>query len=63
MAPEISRQPLSMGMECPYQIHSASPMWRYPPGAVSGGGCNQVFVEYFGWILPVEGLAWSSVEF
>ena len=30
--------------------------------AVSSGGCNGL-VEFLGWSLPCEGLAWASVEF
>src|SRR5690606_39901696 len=31
--------------------------------AVSGGCCNEELVEPFGWIVPVEGLPGSPVEF
>jgi len=34
---------------------------RHRDTLASAGGCNK-FVESFGWSLPVEGLAWASVE-
>src|SRR3954465_10717499 len=44
-------------------IDSVSRKSGRPGRAVSRGCCDEVFVEYLGWILPVEGLSWSSVEF
>ena len=35
---------------------------RHPPLVISSGGRDELF-ESFGWGLPVEGLAWSSVQF